>query len=165
MATTRALRGLGAGALAGTAGTTALYAVTYLDQATRGRPSSTLPDQTAARIAALAGADLGEGEKAEARAQGLGGLLGIATGIAVGAAYGAACGAAARQAPVPVAAAGLGAAASLAGLLPMTALRLTDPRAWGVSGWLSDLAPHLVFGLVTAVTFRMVGGAGRRRRR
>jgi len=37
------------GLLAGAAGTTALTAVTYLDLALRGRPASTLPEETSRR--------------------------------------------------------------------------------------------------------------------
>jgi hypothetical protein len=33
--------------------------------------------------------------------------------------------------------------------LPATALGLTDPRSWGAAGWMSDLLPHLAYGIVT----------------
>jgi hypothetical protein len=35
---------------------------------------------------------------------------------------------------------------------PLVRMGLTDPRKWGVSGWLSDLVPHAAYGLVTAAT-------------
>jgi hypothetical protein len=44
------------GVLAGAAGTTALNAVTYLDMAVRGRPSSDMPEQAVERTASKLGA-------------------------------------------------------------------------------------------------------------
>jgi hypothetical protein len=62
------------------------------------------------------------------------------------------------------AALGLGIAASVAGAAPATALGLTDPRSWGTTGWLSDLVPHLAYGIVTATTYdRLTRCAGRPR--
>jgi predicted PurR-regulated permease PerM len=37
---------------------------------------------------------------------------------------------------------------------PMTVLGVTDPRTWGVVGWISDLIPHFGHGLVTALVLR-----------
>ena len=37
--------------------------------------------------------------------------------------------------------------------VPLIASRVSDPRSWGVSGWLSDLIPHLLYGLVTVATY------------
>ncbi|WP_262490978.1 hypothetical protein [Mycobacterium simiae] len=34
---------------------------------------------------------------------------------------------------------------------PMTILGVTDPRAWGLVGWISDLIPHFGYGIVTAL--------------
>jgi hypothetical protein len=34
---------------------------------------------------------------------------------------------------------------------PMTVLGITDPRTWGVVGWISDLIPHLGYAVVTAL--------------
>jgi hypothetical protein len=39
---------------------------------------------------------------------------------------------------------------------PMVAQGLTDPRTWGVAGWVSDVVPHVAYGLATAVTYRAV---------
>ncbi|MEV7965946.1 hypothetical protein AB0O34_08170 [Sphaerisporangium sp. NPDC088356] len=148
-----------AGALAGAAGTTALYVVTYLDQSVRGRPSSGLPAQTAAKLAETARLDLGEGEQAESRKEGVGALLGLATGVGLGVAYGA-LRIPVRDVSVPVAGVGVGLAATVVADVPMTALGLTDPRTWGTAGWLSDLIPHLIYGLVTVYAFEMMAGQG-----
>jgi hypothetical protein len=34
-----------------------------------------------------------------------------------------------------------------------TALKQTDPRTWGASGWIADLVPRFLYGAVTCVTF------------
>lgn len=148
---------IAAGLLAGAAGTTALNAVTYADMALRGRPSSTVPEQLTERL----GLPLGDGETAENRKQGVAALFGMAVGVGVGAAYGMAGGAHTRAGVL----AGAGAAAlaaALAGDGPPVALGLTDPRTWRAVDWLSDVVPHLAYGLVTAVTYDRLT---RRRRR
>jgi hypothetical protein len=35
----------------------------------------------------------------------------------------------------------------------MVALGVTDPRTWPASSWLSDLLPHLAYGVVTAAVW------------
>jgi xanthosine utilization system XapX-like protein len=144
-------KGLLSGALAGAAGTTVLNIVTYADMALRGRPASQVPEQTVEGITDRAGLPLGEDETAAHRRQALGALLGLGVGVGVGAVFGLV---AARIRLWPATAAvGLGVAASVAGEAPATALGLTDPRTWGASGWLSDLVPHLLYGIVTAATY------------
>jgi hypothetical protein len=136
------------GLVAGAAGTTALDLASYLDMVVRGRPASSLPAEAAGTLAAAAHLPLGSGVAAQARKEGLGGLLGAATGLAVGAAYGLVR--VHTRPPLPVAAVAVGAAAMAASDLPMTALGLTDPRTWPASAWLSDAVPHLAYGVVTA---------------
>ncbi|WP_406315950.1 hypothetical protein OHA77_02935 [Streptosporangium sp. NBC_01639] len=143
---------LTAGIFAGAAGTTALDITTYLDMAVRGRPASELPARAAGELADRVGVDLGSGEPAAGRREGVGALLGYATGLGVGALYGLLVGD--RRPPLPVAALGLSVTAMVAGDTPLTALRLTDPRDWEVSSWVSDIVPHLVYGLTTAVVYR-----------
>ncbi|GAA5066980.1 hypothetical protein HNP84_001046 [Thermocatellispora tengchongensis] len=150
-------RRLLAGAMAGAAGTTALNTLSYLDMIVRARPASSLPEKAAGRLAERLHADLGEGEHARNREQGLGPMLGIATGLGVGIAYALVRGAM-REVPLPAAAGGVGVAASVASNAPMTTLRLTDPRKWGLSGWLSDIIPHLGYGLVTAAVVEAMTG-------
>ncbi len=36
---------------------------------------------------------------------------------------------------------------------PMTALGVTDPRTWSGSDWISDVVPHVAYGVVTAFAF------------
>jgi hypothetical protein len=32
---------------------------------------------------------------------------------------------------------------------PLVTLLVSNPKTWGVSGWLADLIPHLIYGIVT----------------
>ncbi|GII57578.1 hypothetical protein Pth03_59670 [Planotetraspora thailandica] len=138
------------GMVAGATGTMALNIVTYLDQALRGRPPSTIPEQTAGELAERAGLDLGE--KAGNRRQGLGPLLGVGVGLGLGAAYGL-LRVPLREVPLPAAAAALGLLAMAASDVPAAALRLTDPREWSPASWVSDALPHLGYGMVTAAVY------------
>jgi len=143
------------GVIAGAVGTVALYTVTYLDMAVRGRAASSLPERTAGELARRAGVDLGEREVAEHREEGLGPLLGLLTGVGTGVGYGLFRRMAPRV-PAALAAVGVGAAAAVAGNAPMTALGLTDPREWGLQGWLSDLIPHLAYGAATVAAYEAI---------
>jgi hypothetical protein len=154
-------RSLLAGLAAGAAGTTALNLVTYLDVVVRARPPSSTPEATVRRTEELTGVGIAAGgpdsEEACNRRSGLGALLGIATGLATGVGYGLV-----RDrlegVPLPVRGAVAGLAASIGGTGPMVALGVTDPRSWSGSSWVSDLVPHLVYGLVTAAVLDMVRG-------
>ncbi len=137
------------GAAAGAAGTTALNAVTYLDMAVRGRPSSDTPQQAVEKLAEQAGVDVpGEGETRDNRIQGLGPLAGIATGVGIGVAAGLLRPIVGRL-PTLIGAPLLGAAAMAGSDLPLTKLGLTDPSKWTSVDWLSDAVPHLAYGAVT----------------
>lgn len=140
------------GAAAGAAGTTALNATTYLDMALRGRGSSSTPEQTVEALANKAGLTIpGDDHHRANRVSGLGALTGLGAGVVVGGLLGAtgAAGWRPRTAPLTVAAT----AAALVGANgPMAVLGVTDPRSWGTADWLSDLVPHLAYGLVTAAT-------------
>ena len=141
------------GAAAGAAGTTALNAVTYVDMALRGRPASSTPEDTVERLAGSAGVAVpGEGQTRDNRLSGLGALTGIATGVAVGALAGLAV--RGRDPSLPALSLLVGGAAMAGSNVPMTALRVTDPRSWSAADWVSDLVPHLAYGLVTAALAR-----------
>jgi hypothetical protein len=139
------------GAAAGAAGTTALNAVTYLDMAVRGRPTSSTPEDTVEALSDKTHIPVpGEGDAHDNRVAGLGPLTGIAAGVGVGAALGAVR---ARGWRPGVRTGTL--AATVGALLgsngPMTLLGVTDPRTWPASSWLADIVPHLAYGAVTAV--------------
>ena len=142
-----------AGAAAGAAGTAALNAVTFLDMAVRGRPASRTPEQTVEKVADLTRLKVpGDDDVRGNRLQGLGALGGIVTGVSMGVAYSLVDRAVGRP---PTGRAGLlvGVTAMAGANGPMVVLGLTDPRRWTAADWLSDVVPHVAFGLVTAWTY------------
>ena len=140
------------GAAAGAAGSSALNAVTYLDMAVRGRGTSSTPEQTVEALAGKAHVTIpGEGETRDNRVQGLGPLTGLVAGVGVGALVGLARAAGLRSGPLA------GTLLTTAGVLvaangPMTVLGVTDPRTWSATDWISDLVPHLAYGVVVQTT-------------
>jgi len=146
-------RELAAGVAAGAVGTLALNAATYLDMAGRGRPASTTPADTAGKLSDLADVDLGDEETAANRREALGALLGLLAGVGVGAGYGLLR--AKVAVPRPLAATGLTVGAMTAGNLPMTMLRLTDPRQWDATSWAADALPHVAYGLAAAAAYEL----------
>jgi hypothetical protein len=140
------------GAAAGAAGTTALNAVTYLDMVVRGRGTSSTPEDTVEKLAATVHLPIpGEGDTRQNRVQGLGPLLGLAAGIGVGVLGGLARASGYRSAK-PVGTALTTLIVLVAGNGPMTALGITDPRTWSTTDWISDLVPHLAYGVVVKTT-------------
>lgn len=143
--------GLLCGAAAGAAGTTTLNVITYLDIAVRGRPTSTTPERTVEAMARLFGLTIpGTGDVLANRISGLGALTGYAAGIGMGMILGLAYALGWR--PGLLVATLVASAIALIGTNgPMTVLGVTDPRTWGVVGWISDLIPHFGYGVVTAL--------------
>src|SRR4051812_33062032 len=138
------------GAAAGAAGTTALNVVTYLDMAVRGRPASSTPEDTVVKLADKAGVAVpGEGDVRDNRIAGLGPLSGLLAGITAGEVLGVAR-AAGWRSRLGTTAAVSTLAAMIAGNGPMTVLGITDPRTWAAKDWLSDVVPHVAYGVVTA---------------
>lgn len=147
----RVARGVGAGAAAGAAGTTTLNVITYLDMAVRGRPTSTTPEKTVEALANLAHFTVpGTGDTQANRISGLGALTGYAAGIGIGILVGLAYSLGWRPGWLPATV--IATAGALIGTNgPMIALGVTDPRNWGAVDWISDLIPHVGYGLVTAL--------------
>ncbi len=150
----RLRRGLLLGAAAGAAGTTALNAVTYIDMALRGRPSSSTPQDTIETLVKKVQIAIpGDQQARQNRVAGLGPLTGLAAGVGVGAMLGFG-----RSAGWRPGLAASGVAAALGALIasngPMTMLGITDPRTWAVTDWVSDVIPHIAYGAVTAGLLR-----------
>jgi hypothetical protein len=147
------IRQLLVGAAAGAAGTTALNTATYVDMTWRARPASSTPEETVAKLADASHITVpGQGEDRSNRLSGLGALSGIVTGVVVGMAYGATRAAGLRP-PVWLGAL-LAAAGALAGSNgPLTLLGVTDPKTWTSTDWVSDVVPHLAYGVVTATAY------------
>ncbi|PWU49462.1 hypothetical protein DLJ46_09350 [Micromonospora globispora] len=150
------------GAIAGAVGSAVLNVVSYLDMVVRARPASSTPEETARRLAGVAHVDLGPEDRAANRRSGLGPLLGYGTGVAAGVAFGLL--AARKRIPLPVAAGLLGGGVMATTDGSMTALKVTDPRRWGRSGWVADLVPHLAYGMAAAATWNRLRPPSRRAR-
>jgi hypothetical protein len=149
---------LSAGLAAGAVGTTLLNAVTYLDMAVRGRPTSSVPDDDVDRMAERAGISLGDDpDKASARRTAIGALLGYMAGASIGAVYGLAR-PLAPDVPPRIAAVLVGLGAMAATDAASIAMGTTDPRAWSAADWASDVVPHLAFGWGVAVTYDALAG-------
>jgi hypothetical protein len=149
------------GLLAGAVGTLALNAATYADMGLRGRPPSTVPEDTVRRSAQRLGIDALDGPDRTAlhRRQGVAALSGYATGITVGAVL--ALLRPARPLPALTEALAVGGAAMVAGNAGAVAAGTTDPRRWTFADLLADVVPHLAFGLAAVATWRAVAGQGR----
>ena len=146
--------GILAGAAAGAAGTAALDAVTYLDMTVRGRAASDTPERTVEKLADSAGVAVpGEGKARDNRLTGLGALSGIATGVGVGAAFGVLRRLGLRP-PTLIGGTLVGLSAMAATASSMASMGISDPRTWSAADWLSDLLPHLAYGLVTYATLQ-----------
>ena len=149
-----ALRGLVAGAV----GTIALDLATYLDMAIRGRSSSNAPSNMVKIIAEKIHLPLSsqggssEDQTAQNRESGLGALLGYVNGLGTGVIYGIVR-SRFDDIPLPLAAALVGLTAMAGSDIPLVSLGVSDPRTWGISGWLADAVPHLVYGIVAVATY------------
>lgn len=136
------------GALAGAAGTTALNAVTYMDMALRARPASSTPERSLEALADRAHVEIpGGGSEREARLSGLAALSGIGVGVGVGV-LSAGLRRVGVRLPWWAASAGVAGVAMAASDVPMARLGVTDPNTWSAADWLSDVLPHLAYGLV-----------------
>jgi hypothetical protein len=78
----------------------------------------------------------------------------VVTGVTSGMLYGAARSRWPRL-PIALLALGAGVAANLGSTVPMAVLRVTDPREWSAESWISDIVPHLSFGLATALAYEL----------
>jgi hypothetical protein len=143
------------GAIAGAAGTIALDVTTYSDMALRGRSSSNVPAEVIRRAADKAGIeplnkpDELSDEQTKNRRSALGSLAGYTFGVSVGVLYSTAQPLFSKL-PIGARAVILGGLVMAAMDVPATALRATDPKKWGLSAWMSDIVPHVMYGLVTA---------------
>lgn len=153
------LRAAGYGAIAGAAGTTALDAATYADMVIRGRPASELPEKMVAELARRAGInelaapqELLTGAQRNQRA-GLAALLGYVDGVGSGVLFGLLRSTVMKDVSWWWAGIGLGLFTMVLGEGIATAVGQTDPRTWGVSGWIADIAPRCLYGWTTAISF------------
>lgn len=138
------------GAIAGAVGTMALDVTTYADMALRARSSSNTPATAIKKLSERAGVPI----RNDNRASALGALTGYVVGVGVGSLYGALR--SRVRPPLLLSTLVLATAAMAAAEVPATRVGATDPKTWGIAGWLSDIVPHVVYGLVTAAVFDAV---------
>ncbi len=155
------LRGGLLGAVAGATGNLALEIVTYSDMLLRGRGSSGVP----AKMAGIMADELGieplstktTGEQADNRRGATGALLGYGLGVGLGGVYGLVRPALGR-APAPLAGLAVGLVAMTAADASYAVTGASDPRTWKLVDWVSDLVPHMIYGLVTVATYETISG-------
>lgn len=154
------LRHAALGAIAGAAGNLALEIVTYGDMLARGRASSGVPATMAGLLADRLGieqlATETTGEEAENRRTAAGALLGYGLGVGLGALYGLARSAAGERVSTPLAGVGVGLAAMAAADGSYALSGASDPREWSAADWVSDLIPHVIYGLVTVAAYEKI---------
>jgi hypothetical protein len=149
------------GAVSGATGTTALNVVSYGDMLVRGRAPSSVPARVAGILADRAGLrplrSDDEAPPAQNRREAAGALMGYATGVGVGVGYGIVR---ARVGTMPLVRSALllGLAAMTAANTPIVLLKISDPRTWSAADWISDLIPHLAYGLTVAATYDVCSG-------
>jgi hypothetical protein len=146
-----------AGAISGTVGTFALDFTTYADMAIRGRSSSNAPSQLVKIVSERAGLPTpssanGHKQEIQNRENGVGSLLGYVNGVGMGMLYGLVR-SRTENVSTPLAGIVVGLAAMAASDVPLVSLGISNPKTWGLSGWLSDLIPHLIYGLVTVSAY------------
>lgn len=146
------------GTAAGAVGTVALNATTYGDMIIRGRGPSSVPSQIAGQLADKLGIDLSSDNEesgsstAQNRQSGLGALQGFAVGLGIGTVYGAV-----RPGLGDVSKLRAGVVLCLAAMAgsdgPAAALGIVNLRQMGLNAWLSDIVPHLAYGLATVISY------------
>ncbi len=94
-------------------------------------------------------------QTAQNRESGLGALLGYVNGLGTGVLYGL-IRSRFDSIPAPLAAPLVSLTAMAASDIPLVSLHVTNPKTWGLSGWLSDAIPHLIYGIVTVATYEAI---------
>jgi hypothetical protein len=147
------------GTIAGAAGNLTLEIVTYGDMLLRGRAASGVPAKMAGILAdefgieALSSAVAGN--QADNRRSAAGALLGYALGIGLGGAYGL-IRPGLGWTSMPLAGVAVGLAAMTAADTSYAVTGVSDPKTWTTMDWISDLVPHIIYGLVTVATYETI---------
>lgn len=94
----------------------------------------------------------------------LGALVGYGVGLSTGVAY-ALTRTRLGKLPLPLAGVAVGLAAMAGSDVPSVALGVTNPKTWGWSGWIEDIIPHLIYGMVTVGVYETLVRAEQSARR
>jgi hypothetical protein len=147
------------GAVAGAAGNLTLEIVTYGDMLLRGRSASGVPAKTAGILADNFGIEAlssaATGNQADNRRSAAGALLGYALGVGLGGAYGLLRPGLGWMS-TPLAGVAVGVAAMTAADTSYAVTGASDPKTWTTTDWISDLVPHIIYGLVTVATYKTI---------
>jgi hypothetical protein len=93
------------------------------------------------------------------RRSALGALMGLVSGVAWGSVLGLVHPTIQRISPA-ARSAGLGMAVMGGNDVPAIAVRDTKPTEWGLSGWISDLTPHMIYGIATVASYERIASSG-----
>ena len=152
------IRSIVGGVIAGAAGEMLLNVISYADMFVRARPTSPMPGKAAGKLADLAGIELAKpgerAEKLEARKESAGALMGYGVAVGIGVLY-AVLRRLGLRLPLPLAGLAIGGTAMAFSDSIATAGE-TDPRSWGVSGWMLDVIPHAAYGVATAAILDLI---------
>jgi hypothetical protein len=147
------------GAVAGAAGNLALEIVTYGDMLLRGRAASGVPAKMASIVADGLGIEALSSETTDEQADSgrsaAGALLGYALGVGLGGAYGLVRPGLGRVS-TPLARVVVGLAAMTAADATYAVTGASDPKTWTITDWVSDLVPHVIYGLITVATYETI---------
>jgi hypothetical protein len=136
---------------AGAGGIVAMEIASYLDMLVRGRAASNQPQELGDALADRLEFAPGQTKAAKAKRSALGSLVGYVDGLALPAAatvLGLRRGSGARHAAMLTGGAMVGSSA-----LP-TYLGVTDPRTWTADDWVTDLVPHIAYGVTATLISR-----------
>lgn len=155
------------GLLAGAMGTVVLDIAGYADMALRGRSASNTPAKMVSVLTTMihlplsSQGDDAQDPTAQNRESGLGALLGYINGLGTGVVYGllrSLCHD--DEVSIPFASTLVGLASMAASDIPLVKLKVSDPKTWGISGWLSDFIFHFIYGLATVTTYEALSNLG-----
>ncbi len=95
------------------------------------------------------------GNQANNRRSAAGALLGYALGVGLGAADGLVRPRLGRMS-TPLAGIAVGVAAMTASDTAYAVTGASDPKTWTMMDWMSDLVPHIIYGLVAVTTYETI---------
>ena len=136
---------------AGAGGVVAMEIASYADMLVRGRPASDQPQQLGDALAENLDFAQGDTDADKARRSALGSLVGYIDGLTLPA---LATLLAFRRRSLSSHALVLTAGAMAGSSALPTALGITDPTKWSRDDWMTDIVPHLAYGITAAIISR-----------
>ena len=98
-------------------------------------------------------------DQADNRRSAAGALLGYGLGVGLGSLYGLLRPRLGRgRVSIPLAGAAVGLTAMTVADASYAVTGVSDPRTWTATDWISDIVPHLIYGIVTVATYETIAG-------